>query len=73
MSDACMLKSRWRGCCCNCRYHLCDLSHPATDGGRITKSRGWICAPPEIFSNGVPAAFSGWTKHGMCEMYSGKK
>jgi hypothetical protein len=51
-------------CCCNCRYHLRDHSHPLTDGGRITAQRGWLCSPPEL-----DAAFSGWSEHGMCEMH----
>jgi hypothetical protein len=51
-------------CCCNCRYHLRDHSHPLTDGGRITAQRGWLCNPPEL-----DAYFSGWPEHGMCEMH----
>ena len=55
----------WNGrCCCNCRYHLKDMSHPCTDGESILKQRGWICSPPEL-----EGAFSGWDEHGMCEMH----
>lgn len=51
-------------CCCNCRYHLRDHSHPLTNGGVISQQRGWICDPPEL-----DMAFSGWSEHGMCEMH----
>jgi hypothetical protein len=64
MKEKCQ-KKEWRGkCCCSCKYHLKDMSHPTTDGKRCVKQRGWVCAPPEM--NGV---FSGWTKHGLCEMW----
>lgn len=62
--DVCQ-KPRWRGkCCCSCRHHLRDHSHPSTDGGRVTQPRGWVCAPPEW--SGV---HSGWSEHGLCEMW----
>ena len=64
MSVKCQTKL-WKGrCCCNCKYHLVDWSHPWTDGKGITKQRGWICAPPEL-----EGAFSGWDKHGLCEFH----
>lgn len=61
-------KPDWKGkCCCSCRYHLHDMSHPHTDGERISHPRGWVCAPPEW-----PGVHSGWTEHGLCEMWSAK-
>lgn len=52
-------------CCCRCRHHLRDMSHPLTDGGRVTEQRGWICRPPEGLG-----PFSGWPEHGYgCEMF----
>lgn len=55
---------KYGSCCCNCKFHLADHSHPGTDGGRVINQRGWICSPPES-----EMAFSGWTDHGMCEMH----
>lgn len=51
-------------CCCSCRYHMADHSHPLTDGGNVLVRRGWICHPPEF-----GFAFSGWSEHGLCEMH----
>ena len=64
----CMKKNKnfpYGQCCCNCRFHLKDSSHPDTDGKSIMKQRGWICNPPEMST-----AFSEWEKHGFCEMWA---
>lgn len=64
----CMKKNKnfpYGQCCCNCRFHLKDSSHPDTDGKSIMKQRGWICNPPEMST-----AFSGWEKHGLCGMWA---
>ena len=53
-------------CCCNCQYRLEDYSHATTDGGRVTRLRGYICSPPLL----PKKSFSGWTEHGGCEMWS---
>ena len=66
-SSHCMKKDKnfpYGQCCCNCRFHLVDCSHPNTDGKSIMEQRGWICNPPEMYN-----AFSGWGKHGLCEMW----
>lgn len=56
-------------CCCVCKFHLPDQSHPLVDGGKISQRKGWICFPPEF--NGL--AFSGWSMHGLCEQFMRKK
>jgi hypothetical protein len=59
-------KGQFRGrCCCNCKWHLKDFSHPETDGIMLSHQRGWVCYAPEF--EGV---FSGWGEHGHCEMYA---
>jgi len=54
-------------CCCTCANHFKDYSHPGTDGKKASEQRGWICCPEPGH------AYSGWTEHGMCEMYWKKK
>lgn len=44
------------------------MSHPTTDGRSLVATRGWICSPPGFGRK----AFSGWTEHGMCEMWIGR-
>ena len=66
-------------CCCNCRWHAADLSHPCTDGGRLSHQRGWVCLAPEFdhapspvligSERRVKAVVSGFPEHGMCEMH----
>lgn len=51
-------------CCCVCRFHVPDHSHPSTDGGKFANQRGWVCLAPEF-----PHVHSGWPEHGMCEMF----
>ena len=51
-------------CCCICRHHADDLSHPITDGQQLSNKRGWVCLAPEF--SGV---ISGWSEHGRCEMF----
>ncbi len=53
-------------CCHNCRYHAPDMSHPCTDGIRMSEQRGWVCLAPEF-----DVVFSGWPEHGICEMWDG--
>ena len=66
LKAACMKRTHWGGCCCNCAYHYPDHSHPMTDGVRCTHIRGWICGAPELgFS-------SGWGRHGFCECHATK-
>lgn len=57
-------------CCCTCKYHIKDYSHPATDGGECYKQKGWICLHPDPDSDDGYHAFSGWTEHCVgCEYY----
>ena len=60
-------------CCCTCKYLAIDCSHPDTDGESIVKQRGWVCLAPEFAEERegrvFTTVFSGWTKHGMCEMH----
>lgn len=57
------------GCCCVCIHHHPDYSHPLTDGKRMSEQRGWVCYPPEFEG----AVFSGWSEHGICEMFTDKR
>jgi hypothetical protein len=58
-------------CCCLCRYHVADHSHPGTDGGSILEQRGWVCTVFLTWPDGddPPKVFSGWHEHGLCEMF----
>lgn len=55
-------------CCCNCRFLIPDHSHPTTDGGNMTQQRGFVCAG-FLFTEPEKIVFSGWSKHGLCEMW----
>lgn len=57
------IKSLEGCCCCDCRFHHEDHSHPMTDGGRVTHVRGWICGGSEM------GWYSGWGEHGLCECH----
>jgi len=64
-------KQEYHGrCCCSCFWHLEDYSHPWTDGSRITEQRGWVCANPELWDDGKLHVMSGWSEHGMCEVWT---
>jgi hypothetical protein len=56
-------------CCCTCLNHLTDVTHPITGEKSHGEFKGWICFPPEFEGK----AFSGWSEHGMCEMWSKRK
>lgn len=71
-SSVCSL-AEYNACCCTCRRHIPDYSHPITDGKRISEQRGWVCMPLEFCAEEGPIVFSGWPKHGLCEMYEEKK
>lgn len=59
-------------CCCKCKYHIEDYSHPETDRKPIFHIRGYICLAPEITEG--KGAFSGWPKHSIgCELYTPKE
>jgi hypothetical protein len=54
----------WNGsCCCTCVNRINDYSHPCTDGKRTVFIRGYICQTDDLGSH------SGWTKHGICELW----
>jgi len=55
-------------CCCNCANHFEDRHHPCTTGESITKQRGWVC-----FVDDECVMFSGWSEHGMCELWKQRK
>jgi len=67
MNEQCSIEE-WGGCCCNCKNHLEDFHHCCTVEGRLpgtchcNKHKGWICQVEDH-------AYSGWTKHGYCELY----
>ena len=70
MRPSCWMKRdgplKIRQCCCKCKYHLPDYSHPHTDGHSVTHRRGYVCNPPEW--KGV---HSGWPNHSIgCEMFT---
>ena len=76
MSEKCMLKSEWKACCCNCRYHVADNHHCCTTGQKevgkcvCSKRRGWACVAGLFMAEGRRAIHSGWSKHGMCELHT---
>lgn len=59
-------------CCCTCKNHIRDFHHCTTVQMRpmgkcvCSQPKGWICMPPEFDG----AAYSGWTEHGICEMWA---
>lgn len=59
-------------CCCGCRWHIADYHHCTTVENRTgcvcSQQKGWICMDPES-----ERAHSGWSEHGMCEMWMPKK
>lgn len=62
--------AEWNQCCCTCAHHLRDFHHCTTTGQRdgkcvCSEPKGWICVPPEF-----EGAHSGWSEHGLCELYS---
>lgn len=61
--------SDYPGCCCQCKWHIADQSHPETDGGHLTHQRGWICIGPAM-TEAEPWGCSGWSEHGLCEMFT---
>lgn len=69
------VKVEWKGsCCCSCKFHLQDFHSCVTDWQRhkaenrciCSEPKGWICAC-ESLENGH--YHSGWSEHGMCEMW----
>lgn len=57
-------------CCCNCVNHIADYGHPLTNGKTVMDRRGWICTTGRL---GEARAFSGWSAHGLCELWKGKE
>lgn len=55
-------------CCCNCRNRIDDYSHELTDGRPCTEPRGWVCVGMVGMDDG--GAHSGWSEHGMCELWT---
>lgn len=69
MSDCTM--AEYKGmCCCSCKFHLQDFHHCTTVEEReccvCGQPKGWICAGESV-ENGH--YHSGWTEHGLCEMW----
>lgn len=60
-------------CCCGCRWHIEDFHHCTTVKERdhcvCSEHKCWICLAPEM--DGF--AYSGWSEHGMCEMWMPKQ
>jgi hypothetical protein len=79
VSEDCLLTSRWKKCCCNCRYHLRDYHHCTTitpqlkaelGGGCVCSvPKGWICSVGAHDPYGETRMYSGWTEHGICELH----
>lgn len=75
MSDACCLQE-FKSCCCTCASRLTDYHHCTTSpelrkevGGCVCDIvKGFICMAPELNRQ-----YSGWSEHGMCEMWSKRK
>lgn len=74
MKDSdCQIKRRGE-CCCICRYHLRDIHHPSTDVPRELwfEHKGWVCAA-FLIDRERPSVCSGWTNHGLCELFQVNK
>ena len=68
MDECC--KPQFRGeCCCNCRHNLQDFYDCTTtkqhEGCVCNQPKGYVCALR--LNEGI--VYSGWTEHGMCEMW----
>lgn len=83
----CWLKSEWKQCCCNCRWHVKDCYHCTTDMDlrkqieeKTGKSvcicniqKGWACIAPFEDEPGPQRVHTNWPEHSLgCELYSGK-
>lgn len=70
MKDECLLVKHpdMNMCCCKCKYHVEDHSHPDTDGLSILNRRGWACVG-FLFCEGEAVVYSGWSEHGGCELF----
>lgn len=72
MNEKCCLP-QFNSCCCTCQYRLTDHYHCTTasemrkeKGGCVCGTfKGYVCAAPEM-----PVVYSGWSEHGMCEMWT---
>lgn len=60
----CELEKHGR-CCCICRWHL--EAHPHADFPHSVQG-GWVCVG-FAFCEGVPIAYTGFSKHGLCELF----
>jgi hypothetical protein len=73
----CWKKTRWGGCCCECRYHMAVNKHcsvvPHKEKGCICKQflGFYICSMPSHVEPGSAAQVM--SKHGFCEMYETRK
>ena len=69
MPDPCQLPVH-NACCCTCQHHLQDFHHccttPEHTGCVCRQPKGWVCLAPEY-----PGVHSGWSAHGLCEMWEG--
>jgi hypothetical protein len=68
-----MKKDHDGACCCTCTWLAVDGHHPCTDGGSILDQKGWVCLAPEFDTRGYKLVFSGWSRHGLCEMWDKRK
>lgn len=64
-------KCTQKECCCKCKslitdYHHCIVDNPK-DGCCCSKVKGYIC-----LADGT-RAFSGWSRHGCCELFMARK
>ncbi len=68
VEDKCWVKTELKGCCCQCKWHIADYSHPYTDGKGASRQRGWVCIG-FLMTGNERVVYSEWHKHGMCEMF----
>jgi len=73
MSDNCQIEI-CGGCCCACQFHVEDLEHCATNSQLREQTMRCICKEHKGYACIVQmqetgSIFSGWSKHGMCEMF----
>ncbi len=83
MKESYCCLEEWKQCCCTCKHRLTDYHHCTTTGVVGDKSalkngeedcvcshqRGYICAAGLALDSKNPRVHSGWSEHGMCELW----
>ncbi len=71
------MRPEYGKCCCSCAGRATDYHHCCTNQELRKETGGCVCSIPKGFLCLVPEmdgrVHSGWTEHGICEMWSKKK